>query len=69
MLQDVMRKRRTEINHLNGYVCEQGRKVGVATPVNQAVVDLVNSYPVGGITPDPKNLEPLLKSLPAGALP
>ena len=40
LLQDVMRGRRTEIEDLNGYVVAQGRKVGVATPVNEAVVDL-----------------------------
>ncbi len=64
MLQDVMRRRRTEIDHLNGYVAEQGRRVGVKTPFNDAVVDLMNSFPVGALTPDRKNLEPLVRRLP-----
>jgi len=63
-LQDVLKGRRTEIDHLNGYVSEQGRKVGVKTPVNDAVVELFHSYGVGTLKPDPKNLEPLLKMLP-----
>jgi len=64
MLQDVMRRRRTEIEHLNGYVCREGRRVGVPTPVNDAVVDLYRRHGVGALTPDPKHLEPLLAVLP-----
>jgi 2-dehydropantoate 2-reductase len=64
MLQDVMRRRRTEIDYLNGYVAEQGRRVGVKTPFNDAVVDLMNSFPVGTLTPDRKNLDPLVRRLP-----
>ena len=63
MLQDVMRGRRTEIDHLNGYVVEQGRTVGVPTPFNDAVVRLVNSFAVGALKPDPRHLEPLVRML------
>jgi 2-dehydropantoate 2-reductase len=64
LLQDVMRGRRTEIDYLNGYVCDQGRRRGVKTPVNDAVVETVRSYGIGQLKPDPKNLEPILKVLP-----
>jgi 2-dehydropantoate 2-reductase len=64
MLQDVMKGRRTEIDYLNGYVCQQGRRLGVPTPVNEAVVAAVRSHGVGTLKPDPKNLEPLLQALP-----
>jgi len=64
LLQDVMRGRRTEIDYLNGYVCEQGRRLGVKTPVNDAVVEAVRSHGVGKLKPDPKNLDPILKILP-----
>jgi len=64
LLQDVMRGRRTEIDYLNGYVCDQGRRRGVKTPVNDAIVETVRSYGVGQLKPDPKNLEPILKALP-----
>ncbi len=63
MLQDVMRRRRTEIDYLNGYVVAEGRRVGVKTPVNEAVVDLYHRHGVGTLTPDPKNLEPLIALL------
>src|SRR5512144_857081 len=65
MLQDVMKGRRTEIEYLNGHVSEQGRRLGVPTPVNDAVVAAVRSHGVGTLKPDPKNLEPLLKALPS----
>jgi 2-dehydropantoate 2-reductase len=63
MLQDVMRRRRTEVDFLNGYVVEQGRRAGVKTPFNEAVVELFRRQPVGAIQPDPKNLVPLTRLL------
>jgi 2-dehydropantoate 2-reductase len=62
-LQDVLKKRRTEVDYLNGYVAEQGRKVGVKTPFNDAIVELVHRHGVGTLVPDPKNLEPLVRML------
>ena len=32
--QDIAKGRRTEIDHLNGYVAREGARLGVATPVN-----------------------------------
>ncbi|MEK7445043.1 MAG: ketopantoate reductase family protein [candidate division NC10 bacterium] len=64
MLQDVMKGRRTEIDHLNGYVSAEGRRVGVRTPFNDAVVATVHSHGVGRLTPDRANLEPLIAMLP-----
>src|SRR5713101_3435986 len=64
LLQDVMRGRRTEVQYLNGYVSEQGRQVGVATPFNDKVVELITRVPPGTLKPDPKNLEPLVAMLP-----
>ena len=63
MLQDVMRGRRTEIDYLNGYVVDQGQAIGVATPVNEAVVRLFHEHGVR-LTPDHRNLDPLLQLLP-----
>ena len=64
LLQDVMKRRRTEIDFLNGYVVGQGRTVGVPTPFNEAIVAAVHAHPVGRLTPDPKHLKPLLELLP-----
>jgi 2-dehydropantoate 2-reductase len=64
LLQDVMRGRRTEIEYLNGYVCAEGRRLGVPTPINDAVVKTVLSYKVGALKPDPQNLAPITAVLP-----
>jgi 2-dehydropantoate 2-reductase len=69
-LQDVMRGRRTEIEELNGFVVSEGKRLGVATPFNQAVVDAVKAHTVGTLQPDPKNLDSIAKLLPqAQAIP
>jgi 2-dehydropantoate 2-reductase len=64
MLQDVLRGRRTEIDALNGYVVEQGRRLGVKTPFNEAMVALFHRRGGAPPRPDPRNLEPLLAMLP-----
>ena len=63
-LQDVLKGRRTEIDYLNGYVSEQGRRAGVATPFNDAIVAEIHRHGVGTLRPDPTNLEPLVRLLP-----
>ncbi|APW38077.1 2-dehydropantoate 2-reductase [Rhodoferax koreense] len=39
--QDMARGKRSEIDHLNGYVMRRGEALGVATPVNRALHTLV----------------------------
>jgi len=39
--QDLRRGRRTEIDHLNGYVAREGEALGIATPVNRTLNALV----------------------------
>ena len=43
MLTDVLNGRCTEIQALNGYIVDQGRKVGISTPVNQTLLHLILS--------------------------
>jgi 2-dehydropantoate 2-reductase len=43
MLQDVMRKKRTEIDFINGVIVRQGQELGIPVPVNQMLVDLVKT--------------------------
>jgi 2-dehydropantoate 2-reductase len=49
MYQDVLTKRQTEIDAINGKIIEQGRALGVPTPINAALTSLVraiqNNYP------------------------
>lgn len=43
MLQDIQRGRRTEIDSLNGAVIKLGKELGVSTPVNLVVVNILKS--------------------------
>ncbi len=43
MLQDVEAKRQTEIEVINGAIVEAGKRVGIATPHNQAMVWMVQA--------------------------
>jgi 2-dehydropantoate 2-reductase len=40
-LQSLERGRRTEIDYLNGYICDRGREHEVPTPVNDTVVSMI----------------------------
>jgi len=41
MLQDILNKKKTEIDALNGAIVEKGRKIGMHTPVNRAIRDII----------------------------
>jgi 2-dehydropantoate 2-reductase len=54
MLQDLDAGRDTEVDVVNGGVAAKGRELGIATPCNDAVVDLVHSMERGERSPDPR---------------
>lgn len=58
MLQDVKKRRRTEVDYLNGYVSAEGQRLGVATPFNDAVVERFRELGTAFI-PEPGLLAPL----------
>jgi 2-dehydropantoate 2-reductase len=60
LLQDVLKGRRTEVDYLNGYVVQQGREVGVPTPVNEAIVAVTHNLEAGELAQGPANLRLLL---------
>ena len=41
----------------------EGRRLGVPTPFNEAIVREIHRHGVGRLVPDPKNLEPLAAML------
>lgn len=43
MLQDVLKKKRTEIDSINGIIVRQAEELGLAVPVNMMLVDLVKT--------------------------
>ncbi len=56
LLQDLTKGRSTEIHFLNGYVSDKGKRVGVPTPINQALTSLVTRIEKEGLKPDISNL-------------
>jgi 2-dehydropantoate 2-reductase len=56
MGQDMRKGRRTEIELINGLVAAKGDEVGVPTPVNRALVEIVKRVERGELTPSPDNV-------------
>jgi 2-dehydropantoate 2-reductase len=48
MLQDLEKGRKTEIDCINGVVCQKGREFGFATPYNDKVVELIKAAEKSG---------------------
>lgn len=63
LLQDVMKKRRTEVEFLNGEIIRRGEETGVPTPLNQAILDLTLKIETGEAEPDPAHLKLLRKHI------
>lgn len=60
MAQDVAKGRRTEIEYMNGYLVQRGKEIGVPTPINSAIVEVVRGIDRGEIKPDASNVERVL---------
>ena len=56
MLQDLKKGKACEIDAINGVVCQQGRKYGVATPINDRIVAVVKKIEAGQLKAGPQNL-------------
>ncbi|HEC81541.1 MAG TPA: 2-dehydropantoate 2-reductase, partial [Thermoplasmatales archaeon] len=61
MLQDIEKGRKTEIDYINGYVEKKAKKLGVATPVNGVVINMVKEIEAGKRKPSLKNADDLYK--------
>jgi 2-dehydropantoate 2-reductase len=59
MAQDMQKGRRTEIEFLNGFVVNEGEKLGIACPANAALTDIVKRVERGELNPDPKHITEL----------
>jgi len=56
LAQDIVKGRKTEVEHLNGYVVRRALEVGASTPVNRAVVDLIGRIETGDLEASLSNL-------------
>jgi 2-dehydropantoate 2-reductase len=61
-LQSLERGRKTEVDFLNGYICRQGRRHQVLTPVNDAVVEVIHEIEAGTCPISMANLDELASS-------
>ena len=57
MLQDLEKGKLTEVDAINGVVSAFGRKVGVATPMNDTVVEVIHRIEKGELKPEFSNLK------------
>jgi 2-dehydropantoate 2-reductase len=56
MGQDMVKGRRTEIEFLNGLVVTRGEEIGIATPANAALTQIVKRVERGELQPDPRHI-------------
>ena len=61
MAQDVAKGRHTEINYMNGHIACMGRGAGVATPYNDAVIDVMHRIDDGTLKPVASNVDQVLQ--------
>jgi 2-dehydropantoate 2-reductase len=63
MAQDVKKGRHSEIDYMNGLICQKGREVGVPTPFNDAIVEVMHGVDDKSIKPDPSIVDRILKAV------
>jgi 2-dehydropantoate 2-reductase len=56
MGQDMVKGRRTEIEFINGFIVDKAKSVGIATPANAALTEVVKRVEKGEIPADPKHI-------------
>jgi 2-dehydropantoate 2-reductase len=56
MGQDMVKRRRTEIEFLNGFIVDKGKEVGVSTPANAALTHIVKRVENGELQPDKRHI-------------
>lgn len=55
MLQDLKKGKPCEVDAINGVVCEFGKKYGVATPINDRIVEIIKKIQAGELKADKSN--------------
>ncbi len=56
MLQDLKKNKPCEVDAINGVVCDFGKKYGVATPINDKIVEIIKKIQNGELTAEKKNI-------------
>lgn len=61
VLQDWMKQRHSEVNDLNGTIVAEAKRLGLAAPVNAAIVEMALEIESGRLKPDPANIRRLVE--------
>ena len=56
MGQDMVKGRRTEIEFLNGFIVDKSKEVGIPSPANAALTDIVKRVEKGELQPDKRHI-------------
>jgi 2-dehydropantoate 2-reductase len=64
-LQDIIKRRRTEVDYFNGYIAERGRACGVFTPTHAALAAMIRRMEVGEFAPSEARLAELMQGMTA----
>lgn len=62
-IHDHLKGRLSEVRFINGVVCDQGRRLGIATPANDAVIALDSQINDGSLPMDVSNFDRLKEML------
>lgn len=57
MLQDLKKGKACEVGAINGIVCEFGKKYGVATPINDRIVEVIKKIEAGELKAEQGNIK------------
>ena len=63
MAQDVHKGRKSEVDFMNGLICEKGRETGVPTPYHDAIVAAMRLVDSKEIAPGPENVARIVRAV------
>jgi len=63
MAQDVHKGRKSEVDFMNGLICEKGRETGVATPYHDAIVEAMRLVDSKDVAPGPENVDRIIRAV------
>lgn len=60
-LQSLERGKPTEIDYLNGFIVRKAKELGIRTPVNEKIVEMIKEVERGKRKTSPENVEEILQ--------
>jgi 2-dehydropantoate 2-reductase len=63
MAQDVKKGRHSEVDFMNGLICQKGRDAGIPTPFHDAIVESMHGIDDGSLKPGADNVDRIMRSV------